>query len=207
MTTRFLAMAIGPIHPAVNRTGPSSRRAGYPKGRNPHPGIPGNQPERQNSSLSFRGWAGSVKIQRHPVPFHRGHRLLAGRSLRPGAGDEWLFWEQYTQEPNVAISSFLRKHRKLTDEAPYSLMPRKRRERPALTLMETHLSAGPHLLVAGQLHGRRCRTLHLYPRGGGRRFQPEPPTRRSKSGSPGSKRFPISRQWVAPERHLAFQVA
>ena len=66
---------------------------------------------------------------------------MAGRSLRPGAGDEWLFWEQYTQEPNVAISSFLRKHRKLTDEAPYSLMPRKRRERPALTLMEIHLLA------------------------------------------------------------------
>jgi len=123
-------MAIGSIHPAVNWTGPSSHRARYPEGRNPHPGISGNQPARQNSGLGFRGWAGSVKIQRHPVPFAEATGYSPVAPFARAQVMQWLFWEQYTQEPNIAISPFLQKHRKLTDEAPYSLMPRKRRERP-----------------------------------------------------------------------------
>ena len=62
---------------------------------------------------------------------------------------QWLFWEQYTHEPNIATSRFLRQHRELTDEVTQQLDARKAPGEAALALMENHLSARTFLVADG----------------------------------------------------------
>ncbi len=59
---------------------------------------------------------------------------------------QWLFWEQYNHEPNIATSRFLLQHRALTDEVKATLEAKKAPGEAALALMEKRLSAGDFLV-------------------------------------------------------------
>jgi glutathione S-transferase len=59
---------------------------------------------------------------------------------------QWLFWEQYNHEPNIATSRFLLQHRALTDEVKATLEAKKAPGETALALMEKRLSAGDFLV-------------------------------------------------------------
>jgi glutathione S-transferase len=62
---------------------------------------------------------------------------------------QWLFWEQYNHEPNIATSRFLLQHRDPSDERAAELARRKAPGETALALMEAHL-ARRDFLVGGR---------------------------------------------------------
>lgn len=62
---------------------------------------------------------------------------------------QWLFWEQYSHEPNIATSRFLLLHRDPSDERAAELARRKAPGEAALALMDAHL-ARHDFLVAGR---------------------------------------------------------
>jgi glutathione S-transferase len=66
---------------------------------------------------------------------------------------QWLFWEQYSHEPNIATSRFLRLHVEMTDEVQATLEAKKAPGEAALALMETQLALKDYL-VGGWLHDR-----------------------------------------------------
>lgn len=53
---------------------------------------------------------------------------------------QWLFWEQYSHEPNIATSRFLVRHRARTSEVEAALAAKHAPGQAALSVMETHLS-------------------------------------------------------------------
>lgn len=60
---------------------------------------------------------------------------------------QWLFWEQYSHEPNIATSRFLLLHREMTDEVKAALEAKKAPGEAALALMEARL--GPRDFLVG----------------------------------------------------------
>ncbi len=74
---------------------------------------------------------------------------------------QWMFFEQYSHEPYVAVPRFwLTKN---VEVDPETLAERQRVGYLAFDAMESHLS-GNHYLAAGTLHARRHRPLRLHPR-------------------------------------------
>jgi glutathione S-transferase len=62
---------------------------------------------------------------------------------------QWMFWEQYNHEPNIATSRFLLQHRELTDEVKASLQAKKAPGEAALALMERRLAGHDYLVDGG----------------------------------------------------------
>lgn len=62
---------------------------------------------------------------------------------------QWLFWEQYNHEPNIATSRFLRLHREMTDEVRATLEAKKTPGEAALALMEARLASNDYLVGVG----------------------------------------------------------
>lgn len=62
---------------------------------------------------------------------------------------QWLFWEQYSHEPNIATSRFLRLHVEMTDEVQATLEAKKAPGEAALALMETQLALKDYLVGDG----------------------------------------------------------
>lgn len=60
---------------------------------------------------------------------------------------QWLFWEQYSHEPNIATSRFLRMHRELDAEVSALLEAKKAPGEAALALMESHLATRGFLVA------------------------------------------------------------
>jgi glutathione S-transferase len=62
---------------------------------------------------------------------------------------QWMFWEQYNHEPNIATSRFLIQHRELTDEVKATLEAKKAPGEAALGLMESRLASADFLVDSG----------------------------------------------------------
>ena len=62
---------------------------------------------------------------------------------------QWLFWEQYNHEPNIATSRFLRLHREMTDDVRATLEAKKAPGEAALAMMEARLASADYLVGAG----------------------------------------------------------
>src|ERR1700751_4440341 len=78
----------------------------------------------------------------------RGSALIPSDAFAAAKMDEWLFWEQYSHEPYVAVCRF---HMRYLGKAPSELDPeRVRRGYAALERMEQHL-AGAHFLAGDSL--------------------------------------------------------
>jgi len=74
----------------------------------------------------------------------RGSALVPADGFAAAKVDEWLFWEQYSHEPYIAVCRF---HMRYLGKAASELDPvRVQRGYAALDHMERHLS-GPHFLV------------------------------------------------------------
>src|ERR1700749_4476436 len=78
----------------------------------------------------------------------RGSALIPQDSFAAAKMDEWLFWEQYSHEPYIAVCRF---HMRYLGKAPSELDPdRVQRGYAALARMESHL-AGAHFLAGDSL--------------------------------------------------------
>jgi glutathione S-transferase len=78
----------------------------------------------------------------------RGSDLVPAADFAAAKMDEWLFWEQYSHEPYVAVCRFQMRY---LGKLPSELDPDKvRRGYAALARMELHLAATP-FLVGGDL--------------------------------------------------------
>ena len=78
----------------------------------------------------------------------RGSALIPADAFAAAKMDEWLFWEQYSHEPYIAVCRF---HMRYLGKAASELDPvRVQRGYAALDHMEQHL-AGSHFLVGDRL--------------------------------------------------------
>ena len=78
----------------------------------------------------------------------RGTSLLPDDAWTQAKLDEWLFWEQYSHEPNIATSRFHMHYLKKSKESRD--LGKVERGEKALDLMERHLTGGT-FLVGGAL--------------------------------------------------------
>jgi glutathione S-transferase len=71
------------------------------------------------------------------TPFLPGDRLGRAQVL------QWMFFEQYSHEPSVAVARFWLKHLEMTEERRAALAEKQRQGRAALGVMEGHLESRP----------------------------------------------------------------
>lgn len=67
-------------------------------------------------------------------PFLPGERVSRAQVL------QWMFFEQYSHEPNIATSRYWLHHLELTPERRAALVEKKRQGEAALGVMQTHLA-------------------------------------------------------------------
>ncbi len=86
---------------------------------------------------------GRVLSESNAILFHcaEGTDYLPSEPFKRAQVLQWLFWEQYSHEPNIATSRFLRQHRELTDDVLAMLEAKKAPGEAALALMERHLTS------------------------------------------------------------------
>lgn len=91
----------------------------------------------------------SVLSESNAILFHfaEGTDYLPSEPFRRAQVLQWLFWEQYSHEPNIATSRFLRQHRELTDDVLAVLEAKKAPGEAALALMEEHLTSHVFLVA------------------------------------------------------------
>jgi len=80
------------------------------------------------------------------IHFAEGTEYLPDDAYRRAQVFQWLFWEQYSHEPNIATSRFLIQHRELTDDVKATLAAKKEPGNAALALMESRLAAQDFLV-------------------------------------------------------------
>lgn len=69
-----------------------------------------------------------------------GTRFLPTERMHRARVLQWMFFEQYSHEPNIATSRFLHHHREMTDEVSALLDQKRKPGYAALDVMEGHLS-------------------------------------------------------------------
>ena len=115
---------------------------------------------------------------------------------------QWMFFEQYSHEPNIAVARFWL-FVKGAAPSQAELDARHKGGYAALGAMERHLS-GARVPRGRGVHDRRHRALRLHARGARRRLRPRRATRPSPRGwtawpaSPRTCRSPPSTSWKAP---------
>jgi glutathione S-transferase len=121
----------------------------------------------------------------------RGSALIPADAFTAAKMDEWLFWEQYSHEPYIAVCRFQLVYLK---KAAAELDPDKvRRGHAALARMEAHLAGAPWL--AGEAPSLADVALLAY-------------TRVAHEGGFDLARYPAVRRWVAAaERALGLPPA
>ncbi len=95
---------------------------------------------------------------------------------------QWLFWEQYSHEPNIATARFWKTHRfEMTPERVHALVLKREQGHFALAQMETHLALRDWLV------GERCTiadiALYAY-------------THVAEEGGFDLDRYPAVRRWL-----------
>jgi glutathione S-transferase len=94
---------------------------------------------------------------------------------------QWLFWEQYSHEPNIATSRFLRQHREMTDDVKATLDAKREPGETALALMEAHL--GPRNFFVADAFSIADIALYAY-------------THVAHEGGFDLAPYPAIRQWI-----------
>lgn len=86
---------------------------------------------------------GRMLAQSNAIMLHlaEGSKLIPAHAYDRAKMYEWLFWEQYNHEPNIASRRFLVAH--LKKEAPPHMLPR---GEAALARMELQLKETPYLV-------------------------------------------------------------
>ena len=92
---------------------------------------------------------GRMLSESNAILFHyaEGTDYLPSEPFKRAQVLQWLFWEQYSHEPNIATSRFLRQHRKLTEDVLVMLEAKKAPGEAALALMEKHLISNAFLVA------------------------------------------------------------
>ena len=88
------------------------------------------------------------------TPFLPEERLSLAQVL------QWMFFEQYSHEPNIATSRFILQHTAPDDERRASLPQKKAAGHAALKVMETHL--GEHEFFVGEAYTIADIALYAY---------------------------------------------
>ncbi len=86
---------------------------------------------------------GRTLAESNAILFHlaEGTRYLPEDAWERAQVLSWLFFEQYSHEPYVAIARFMLKHLELTDELKAQLLDKQARGTAALDIMEAHLKS------------------------------------------------------------------
>ncbi len=84
---------------------------------------------------------------------------------------QWLFFEQYDHEPNIAVARFWQIHG--IDPGPDQLAAKRAGGEQALTAIERHLADGHAVPGRGPLHDRRHRAVRVHARRGRGRLRSE----------------------------------
>jgi glutathione S-transferase len=94
---------------------------------------------------------GRALSESNAILFHfaEGTKYFPGDPFARAQVMQWLFWEQYNHEPNIATSRFLRLHREMTDEVKATLEAKKAPGEAALSLMEHRLASHDYLVGDG----------------------------------------------------------
>ena len=111
----------------------------------------------------------------------RGSALLPDDPIAHAHALSWLFFEQYSHEPYVAVARFLLRHRAPSAERQAELDRRLPRAHEALDVMERHLAATPYF-VAGR-YGVADIALYAY-------------THRAHEASISLAPYPAIRAWI-----------
>ena len=128
------------------------------------------------------------RVQRDHLLLRRGHRVPARDPFERAQVLQWLFFEQYSHEPNIAVARFWADRPGSTPAARPSSRPSVRGGAAALEAMERHLTDRPFLV--GDRYTIADIALYAYthvaPEGG---FELEP--------------YPAIRAWLAARRDPA----
>ena len=100
---------------------------------------------------------------------------------------QWMFFEQYTHEPAIAVVRFLVAYSGEPEKHADLIASRTKQGYRALDAMERHLDGGEPYLVGASLHARRHRALRVHARRARGRLRPRGATRRSAPGSSASR--------------------
>lgn len=105
---------------------------------------------------------GRVLSESNAILFHcaEGTDYLSSEPFKRAQVLQWLFWEQYSHEPNIATSRFLRQHRELTDDVLAMLEAKKAPGEAALALMERHLTS--HIFLVAESFSIADIALYAY---------------------------------------------
>lgn len=105
---------------------------------------------------------GRVLSESNAILFHcaEGTDYLPPEPFKRAQILQWLFWEQYSHEPNIATSRFLHQHRELTDDVLAMLEAKKAPGEAALALMERHLTS--HIFLVAESFSIADIALYAY---------------------------------------------
>ena len=112
----------------------------------------------------------------------RGSALLPDDPIAHAHALSWLFFEQYSHEPYLAVARFLLRHREPSDETRAELARRLPKAREALDVMEQHLALTPYFV--GERYGVADIALYAY-------------THRAHEASIALAPYPAIRAWIA----------
>ena len=173
-------LAAGASRPALQ-----AGRVRHPEGRDAHAGVPGEEPERPHSrpcsSRTARHLAESDAIIWYLA---EGTALAPQSRLARAQTLQWMFFEQYSHEPYIAVARFWKHYLpKLTPQQETELPGRMEKGYAALGVMEQHLAHAPVLRRRPVRLGRH-RALWLHA------------TSRTKAGST-STTIPHVNAWLA----------
>jgi len=74
------------------------------------------------------------------VYFAEGTRMLSDHKFERARTMQWLFFEQYSHEPHIAVARFLRMYPQVTDDRRERMAKLQKLGRDALAVMEGHLA-------------------------------------------------------------------
>ena len=85
---------------------PRAGRGRHPPGRDPHAGIPGDEPERPCAAA--QGRAGKYLPESNAILWYlaEGTPLLSNDPIERAATLQWMFFEQHALEPNLGAAWF-----------------------------------------------------------------------------------------------------
>ena len=105
------------------------------------PGFLEKNPNGRIPTLELPG--GTFLAESNAILFYLadGTPLLPTDRLQRAQALQWMFFEQYSHEPNIATSRYWLHHVELTPERRAALVEKKRAGDAALGVMETHLAS------------------------------------------------------------------
>jgi len=126
---------------------------------------------------------GRVLSESNAILFHCAEEsdYLPSEPFKRAQVLQWLFWEQYSHEPNIATSRFLCQHRELTEDVLGLLEAKKVPGEAALALMEEHLTS--HIFLVAERFSIADIALYAY-------------THVAEEGGFALDRYPAIRAWI-----------